>query len=361
MIKKILIINPFGIGDVLFSTPLISAVKRIYPDSYIGYICNMRTEEILETNPDINELFIFERGLYREIWKRSKTECLRKFFAFWKGIKNKRFDIVMDLSLGKEYAFLCMLIGIKERRGLNYKNRGRFLTHKIPFDGFNDKPVGDYYLSVIDPEGNFQKSGLRTVLIPTGNDKEYIDSFLRDNDVKKTDALVGIVPGGGMSFGKQNQGRRRWPVEKFSELADRITVKLGGKIILIWGPGEEELVEDIKRLTKQDVLTAPRTTLRQMAAAFKRCKLVICSEGGPLHAAVSQGVRTISIFGPVDEKVYGPYPAGENNAVITSDAGCRPCYKRFKLPECENKKCLLNISVDKVFETVKSGGFIHAS
>ncbi len=132
----------------------------------------------------------------------------------------------------------------------------------------------------------------------------------------------------------------------------KIIEKFNAKVVLIWGPGEEKLVQEIATLMKQKPLIAPGTKIREMAELCKRCRLVICSEGGPLHIANSQGINTISIFGPVDEKVYGPYPKSEKNIVITSNADCRPCYKKFKLPDCEHKKCLEDISVDNVFDTI---------
>ena len=346
MTKNILVINPFGIGDVLFSTPLVSAIKKAYPRSYIAYICNLKVKDILNTNPDINEVFVFERDEYRNLWKKSKIQAIKKFFNFWGEIKNRKFDIVFDLSLGKEYAFSCWRAGIKDRRGFNYKGRGRFLNYKILFDGFNDKPVAEYYLDLF---GVAERSSAPTVLITTDEDKRYIDNFLNQSGVKKEDILVGIAPGGGMSFGQKNQDRRRWSVKKFAELAD----KINAKVVLIWGPEEENLVKEIASLMKQKPLIAPATKIREMAELCKRCKLVITSEGGPLHIANSQGVKTISIFGPVDEKVYGPYPKSEKDIVITSDADCRPCYKKFKLPECGHKKCLEDISVDEVFEVAK--------
>ena len=360
MRKNILIINPFGIGDVLFSTPLVSAIKKAYSESYIAYICNLKVKDILNTNPDINEVFVFERDEYRNLWKESKIRAIKKFFSFWGEIKKRKFDTVFDLSLGKEYAFFCWRAGIKDRRGFNYKGRGRFLNHKIPFDGFNDKPVAEYYLDLFPvlrtgllSRSENGKSG-NTVLITTDEDKRYIDNFLTQSGVNSNDVLVGIAPGGGMSFGQKNQDRRRWPPKKFAELADKIIEKFNAKIVLIWGPGEEKLVQKIASLMKQKPLIAPATKIREMAELCKRCKLVICSEGGPLHIANSQGVKTISIFGPVDDKVYGPYPRGEKDGVVTSDADCRPCYKKFKLPECEHKKCLESISVDKLYALTMS-------
>lgn len=348
MAKRVLIINPFGIGDILFSTPLVTALKKEFSGCNIGYICNIRTEEILVTNPDIDEVFVFERDEYRELWEKSRIECIKKFYLFWREIRKRRFDITIDLSLGREYAFLCWLVGIKERRGFNYKGRGRFLTHKIPFGGFNDKPVGEYYLGLI----NLRPDKIETVLLPTYGDRERIDNFFKQSGIAERDVLIGIAPGGGAAFGKVKAHYKRWAPEKFAELAERV-IGLGVSPILLWGPGEENLVEFIQDKINNGVLIAPKTSIREMAVLMKRCKLVICNDGGMLHIAVSQGVPTISIFGPTDEKVYGPYPPSEKHIVIKSNVHCRPCYRRFKLSECNTKECMEDISVETIFSTIR--------
>jgi len=348
MIKKILIINPFGIGDVLFSTPLVSAVKKEFRGCYISYICNIRTEEMLTTNPDIDEVFVFERDEYRELWKKSRLECVRKFFRFWREIQKKRFDIAIDLSLGREYAFFCWLVGIKERRGFDYKGRGCFLTRKILFEGFNDKPVSEYYLELV----SLRSDSLKTVLIPTYGDKGYIDDFFKKSDIRKEDVLVGIAPGGGAAFGKVKAYYKRWAPERFRELVKKIS-GLGVRPVILWGPGEEDIVKLIQDEVDNKVLLAPRTSIKEMAVLMKRCKLVICNDGGMLHIATSQDTPTISIFGPTDDKVYGSYPPSEKHAVIKSDADCRPCYRRFKLPECSTKRCMEDISVETIFNAIR--------
>jgi len=346
MTGRILIINPFGIGDVLFSTPLVSAVKEKYPGCYIGYICNIRTRDILETNPEADEVFVFERDEYRALWKKSKTVALRKLFNFWKEIKKRKFDLLLDLSLGREYAFFSWLIGIKDRRGFNYKGRGRFLTKKIPFDGFNDKPIAEYYMDLIETK---IKSSM--VLRPLSEEIEGMDRFLKQTGVKEQDILVGIAPGGGAAFGREKAYYKRWPWQKFAELVSKIG-KLNAKIILLWGPGEEELVKNIQEASGGNLICSSRTSVREMTAIMKRCRLVVCNDGGMLHIAVSQDTPTISIFGPTDEKVYGPYPPSDKHIVVKSNADCRPCYRRFKLPDCDAKKCMEDISVEIVFGKV---------
>ena len=349
MHNRILIINPFGIGDVLFSTPLISVLKEEHPGCYIGYMCNIRTRELLEANPDISEIFVFERDDYRKLWKSSKIECIKNLFDFWGKINRRKFDIVIDLSLGKEYAFFCWLIGIKERRGFNYKSRGRFLTHRVPFDGFNDRPVAEYCMDLISSQLGNSKS--KIVLVTRDTDNLCVDNFLKKAGIRTGDMLIGIAPGGGASYGMKKAHYKRWSPEKFALVADKIA-SCGAKPILIGGPTERELLKDVELKMHHNPLVAPDMKIREIACLIKRCKLFICNDGGLLHIAVSQNVPTVSIFGPTNEKVYGPYPPSQKHVVITSDIDCRPCYRRFRLQECSNKRCMKEVSVESVFDII---------
>jgi len=353
MHKRILIINPFGIGDVLFSTPLISAIKEKYSGSYIAYICNIRTKEILETNPDVDEVFVFERDEYRSLLKKSKIKALKRLLSFWMEIKKRRFDLLLDLSLGKEYAFFSWLIGIKERRGFNYKGRGRFLTHKVAFEGFNDKPVAEYYLDIISEPSAISHQPSATVLLTTDKDEACVDDFLKKAGVGEHDALVGIAPGGGASYGKEKAHYKRWAPEKFVLLSDRIESS-GARLILLGGPKERDLIKDVALKMQNKPLIASDMKIREIAYLIKKCKALICNDGGLLHIAVSQDTPTISIFGPTDENVYGPYSPSKRHVIMKSNADCRPCYKRFRLPECSTIKCMGDISVETVFNAFKN-------
>ncbi len=68
--------------------------------------------------------------------------------------------------------------------------------------------------------------------------------------------------------------------------------------------------------------------------------------------AVASGAKTVSIFGPSDQNIYGPYLKDNRHLVVTKDVDCRPCYKKFKIPECKNLKCLEGLNVDEVFSAV---------
>jgi ADP-heptose:LPS heptosyltransferase len=92
--------------------------------------------------------------------------------------------------------------------------------------------------------------------------------------------------------------------------------------------------------------------VRQMAVLMSRCDCVVCNDGGPLHVAVASGARTVSIFGPSDEKAYGPYPGGRGHRTVTGDIECRPCYRNFRLPDCDRLDCLRRLDPRDVFYAV---------
>ena len=348
--RKILIINPFGIGDVIFSTPLIAALKKNSQENYIGYVCNKRTSELVSANPGIDKVFVYEKDEYRDIWKRSKTECLKKILEFLARIRKERFDISIDLSLGYQYSMLCMFIGIKKRVGFDYRSRGRFLTSKIGLESFDDKHVIDHYLDMLKPLGI--EAGERTgpkVYVPD-RDLQWAEKALKGNGITTKDTAVGIICGGGASWGA-DAGYKHWDGDRFAALADKLVDTCGVKVIFLGDKKESVIVRSVRRAMKNaSADLTGGTTVMQMAAVMKKCKAVITNDGGPLHVAVGLGVGTVSIFGPVDEKTYGPYPESDKHIVISkSYVACRPCYKKFKYNRCENRICLDSITVAEVY------------
>ena len=124
-------------------------------------------------------------------------------------------------------------------------------------------------------------------------------------------------------------------------------------IILLGDEKELALCQQIAGLMKhQGILACGRTTVGQCAALFKQCALAIVNDGGPLHIAVASGIPTVSIFGPVDENVYGPYPRA-NHVVVTHELACRPCYRQFRRASCDHISCLQTIEVEDVLRKVE--------
>ena len=352
--QKFLIINPFGIGDVLFTTPIIRAIKENYPESFIGYWCNGRVKDIFENNPYLDKVFALSRGDLKKVWRQSRLKGIKAFLKLFYDIKREHFNLALDFSLDHRYSLLLRLLGVKRIIGLDYKKRGRFLTDKIKIDGYNDKHVIEYYLDLLKSLNIEIKDKPNIELFISNEEEKWVDDFLKEHRITDEDLLIGIAPAGGESWGK-DAWLKHWPVVKFAHLADRIIDNYGANVIILGDKQERDIANKmINIMRNKPIDLTGKTNLEEFIAIIKDLSLLITNDGGPLHIAVALGVKTVSIFGPVDEKVYGPYPPGLNHIVIKKDLACRPCYRNFRFRDCANqRRCLEDITVDEVYSAVK--------
>ena len=356
--QKILIVNPFGIGDVLFSTPLISLLKEEIPDSSVSYWCNERTRPILANNQHIDKIFPLARGDLKKIFAVSRIKGIKALFSLTRQLKAEKFDLAFDLSLDHRYSLLLKMLGIKRRIGFDYKGRGKFLTDKIKIEGYAGKHMADHYLSLIKFL-NIEPKTTGLGLYPIDEQVAKAKTNLSSLGISEKDLLIGIAAGAGASWGKDAQ-LKRWPAVKFAQLADKIMDNLEAKVLLLGNEEEEDIADTMLRNMRNKPLDLTgKTTLEELIALMSLLNIVIANDGGMLHMAVAVGTKTVSIFGPVDEAVYGPYPPSPDHIVIkNSGASCRPCYRNFRMPPCEkNRDCLANLTVEDVYSGVKK---LHA-
>ena len=133
---------------------------------------------------------------------------------------------------------------------------------------------------------------------------------------------------------------------------DKIIENFDAAIILLGDSKEEELCREVAGLSHFPLhIAVGQTSVLGMAALFKQCRLSIVNDGGPLHVAVAVGVKTVSIFGPVDPQVYGPYPRQAH--ACQKNLPCQPCYRRFRKAHCGHISCLRDLSVDEVYRKVR--------
>ena len=339
----------------MFTTPVIRAIKEAYPQAFIGYWCNERVEPVLKNNPNIDKIFALSRGDWKKIWKRNKIEAIRRGWDLRKEILNEKFEISIDFSLDHRYGLMARSFGIKRRIGINYKNRGKFLTEKIDIDWYKDKHVVEYYLDTLSFLNIPRPQNPRLEVFLSSEERQWADRFLKENRLEEKDSIIGVSPGGGESWG-ENAVYKHWPVENYRELIKVIIRESNSKVIIFGSQSEIEICKTVSSDLLEDkvINTAGELTIFQFIALLEKCKLLICNDGGPIHVATGLKVNTVSIFGPVDEKVYGPYPPEENHIVIKKDLPCRPCYRNFRFPGCNNNhRCLRDITVKEVYSAVK--------
>lgn len=352
--SSFLIINPFGIGDVLFSTPVIRCLRERFPAARIHYLCNRRNALLLKNHPCVDTIFEFEHADFEREKQRSFWHGIRKYGSFIRQIRRARIDCAIDFSLCSQFGFFSLAAGIRRRIGLNYKNRGRFLTERVDIDGFSSKHVADYYLDIMPLLGITPPAGRRLEVYADPESIAWADDFCRRN-IPAGKPVIGIAPCGGEAFGK-DAAVKRWPQDKFSGLINRLFAELDAEIFIFAGPKEKTevaaVMEQVKEKGRCHEFTD--TPLDRIVALVRHCSVFIGNDTGPLRFADASGVKLVAIFGPVDEKVYGPYPEGAGSRVVVNPVSCRPCYRKFRLTACDrDRECLTGISVDTVFDAAR--------
>jgi lipopolysaccharide heptosyltransferase II len=350
---KILVINPFGIGDVLFSTPVVSALKKKFPGCYLGYICNRQSAPILENNPDIDRLFFFSRGDFKKIKKQSFWAYLTALIKAFFELRRLKFDLVVDLSMVSQYSFMLRLAGVRQIAGFDYKPRGRFLHKKIQVKAFENKHVIDHYADLLTLIGinDFQRE-LKLYLAP--EDQKWAGQFLQEKNIENDDLLIGVAPFGGLSWGKDAQNKQ-WPVDSYAEVIKSLIDSHKAKVVFFGTKNDLSQKNILDQIVgkKKYVNAIGKTSLSQLAALIDRCDLFISNDSGPMHMACALNKNTVSVFGPVNEKVYGPVGDSAQHIIACADIDCRPCYKDFKKPECDRMDCLRLLDKEKVLSLVQ--------
>lgn len=329
--NRILIVNVNWIGDVLFSTPAIRAIRKRYPGAYIACMVVPRCRQALELNPHLDELIIYD--------EKKEYKGLGGKLRLISALKARRFETVFLFHRSLTRTLMVALSGIKERVGIYNPKRGFLLTKKVEPQESDAHKV-EQFLNIVKIN-NIPPSGKNMELFISEEDEAFAREYLRLQGVKEDRPVIVLNPGG-------NWNLKRWPDENFARLGDRLAELFGAQILITGAEKDIELGDAIAGMMKhKPAVACGKTTLRQLAAILKRADLVVSNDSGPMHIAVSQGAKTIALFGPTDPKVTGPY--GEGKYIViqkpSAKSDCKvPCYNL----RCENNVCMKAISVEDV-------------
>lgn len=327
MNERILIVEVNWVGDVLFSTPFIRAVRDAYPSGRIACLIHPRCREVLANNPCVDELIVYdEEGAHRGLI--GKCRLLRDLRA-------RRFDVAYLLHRSFTKALFAYCAGIRERVGYDTKGRGMLLTKACP------EPAGrhkvEYFLDIARCAGLSPQSSSYE-FTPGDDDRSFAAAFFAENGLTASDRIVVINPGG-------NWDPKRWPKDRFAAVADRLADMCRARIVITGAAKDVALAGEIEGMMhSRPVIAAGRTTLPQLGAILARASLVIANDSGPMHLAVAVGAKVIALFGPTSPALTGPYGNGEYTVIAMHEGCAVPCYDR----RCRENRCMSAITVDDV-------------
>ncbi|MDD4954001.1 MAG: lipopolysaccharide heptosyltransferase II [Candidatus Omnitrophica bacterium] len=330
--KRILIVRTDRIGDVLLSTPVIKALRENYPHAFIAMMVSPYAKDIVEGNPYLDEVIVYDKDRKHKSWRRS--------LKFASRLKKKKFDLALVLHPTNRAHLITFLAGIKKRVGLGRK-LGFLLTDKIPHTKqLGEKQETEYALDLVRYLGITPKD--KELFMPIRQESEaQVEELFRQEGIDKEDKLLAIHPGASCPS-------KIWPEERFAQTAQNLAQKYGFKILVVAGPKDMKLARELIAHMKVPAINlAGRTSVSQLASVLKRCALFISNDSGPVHIACAVGTPVISIFGR-NQKGLSPKrwgPQGKKDKVLHKEVGCIECLAH----NCQKQfACLKAITVADV-------------
>lgn len=342
---KILLIRLRLIGDVVFTTPAVAALRKRFPDAHISYLVEPSATPVLQGNPHIDRLIVAERprGAHRVLYDLRLARELRAH----------RFDLVIDFHGGPRSSWLTWATGAPQRIGYALPGRGWMYTTRIPWTRALVPPRH----SVLNQWDLLQPLGIGApdrAHYPTDMPVDAVTVF----SVWRRLARAGVHPHHDVIVIHVSAGNpfRRWPAERFSELAARLAgEKRERRIIISSGPSETEAAdrvaaEAVRRAgsAAEGIVRCGEFTLLELRALVERAALYIGGDTGPMHVASTTRTPIVALFGPTLPERSLPWrdPAIRSIALDAGALPCRPCHQRHCAPG--DFRCLTGITVDAV-------------
>jgi len=334
-IKRILIVRTDRIGEVVLSTPVITATRSAFPNAYIAIMVSSETQEIIRTNPHLNEVIVYD--------KKIKHKSFLKTLGFISNLKKKKFDLVLILHSTNRVNCICFLAGIPKRVGYKRGKMDFLLTDKLKYKKrLGEKHESEYSLDVLRSIG-VKVENPSLLMNIRKKDQSHIDDLLKESGLKDGERFVVLHPGASCPS-------KIWPKENFARLGDCLVERFNIKLILVSSQCQVKIGEEVRRLMKNKPLfLCGKTSLGELGALFKKASLFISNDSGPVHIACAVGSKVVSIFGR-NEKGLSPTRwrgLSDKNIVLHKDVGCVECLAH----KCKKDfLCIRSISVEEVLQ-----------
>ncbi|MFQ5685158.1 MAG: lipopolysaccharide heptosyltransferase II [Candidatus Scalindua sp.] len=329
--EKVLVRAPNWVGDVVMATPAFRCVRENFVDSRITLLIKKNLRGIIDDSPWFDEIIEFETG------RRSANEFLRQTYK----LKQEKFDLGFLFPNSFSSALMVWLGGVSRRIGYKRDARSLLLTDGIERLTENGKfmptYMADYYLRLCAQLG-CRITSRELELFISGECEDNANELLRKYNIDNKPFIL-INPGA--SYGSS----KCWTSECFARTADLLRKVSDCKIVLVCGPGEAGLADDIENSSKPGLVNLSKESVKLgvLKVLVKRCRLLVTVDSGPRHFAVAFKRPVVTLMGPTDPRyTESEYEIGK---VIREDVDCSPCH----IKTCPtDHRCMTMISPEKV-------------
>ena len=306
-LRRVIIIKPCCMGDVLMSTPAIAALRRALPDAHIAMAVGGWSRQAVAHNPHLNALVEAPVGGESTRWA--------DYMKLGRAIRRGKYGTALVLDRSPMLNLAAWLGRAQVRAGLDSNGRGIALTHPVPCPPEKVRHEVEWYLDIV-----------RALGLPVSRDQSYLEFYPTEEDRHEagrilSEAGVGDEEGGCVALhlgGGSNPGMRllskRWQPERWARIADWLVETHDSSILLLGGPGKEDREAADKMKSALFEATAPhvvdligKVEWGVMAALIGWSDLFLGHDTGAMHLATAMRTPVVAVFGPSDPARYGPW------------------------------------------------------
>ncbi len=332
-VKRLLVIRPGGIGDLILLLPVLRTLRSQYPDAAMDVICEKRNIEVLSLAGLEVDAITYDRRPLRLLTR----------------LKSRRYDLVIDAEQFHNFsAIFSLLSGAGRRIGFKINPlRNPLYTHLVNYspDGYE----GEQFAALLKPLG-IETGGGETV----NAIREHAPP-LQTAAAEAWRTALGDAPVVALHVGSSTP-YKLWAVSRFVEVGRRLHDRLGLGVAVLGGRQERETAEhvvaELKTAGVPAASLAGELTLSETATAICKAELFVGPDSGISHMAAAVDTRTVTLFGPSDPDKWGR--ENERHRAIRVKLPCSPCFIFGFSKPCRTFECMKAIQVDDVFAACES-------
>lgn len=329
--RTVLIVKLAAIGDVVMALPMVNALRALDPGVHITWMGGrvvaplLRHVEGVDEVVDVDETALLSGGA----WRKGLG-----LLGAWRRVAGRHFDAVYVAHSDPRYKALVLPVRAGERHWLGSLPGQRGIgVHRHH---------GDAYAGMVARGGRSSPPAVRVDL-----DSELAAAITKANPQARP--LVALAPGGARNIAREN-ALRRWPLERYADLAARLHDD-GCLVALVGDSGDEWTRQAFPAGRVVDLIG--RTSLPQLVAVFRRCAAVVMHDSGPMHLARLAGARVVALLGPTPPAMF--FRPGDAVRVLWPGEvlPCAPCYDGVEFADCAYNACMRMIDCADVLAQVR--------
>lgn len=332
--KRILIIRLSAIGDVVFASPLIGALKRTYPQASLAWLVEPMAAPLLQSHPQLDEVIVWPKGEWKKLWRERRWgQLLREIKAFVRTLKAREFDLVLDTQGLLKSGVFAYLTGASRRIGLGSKEGSQRLMTEVISRAGNDERISSEYWNLAHHLG-LDCGDFNMDIVLNKTDDNYAQTLKQAYG----DYII-ICP-----FTTRPQ--KHWFAQRWGQLVEQLNQRYPDqRVVMLGGPGDVYAANEILAKAPGLVSMVGRSSITQAASLIKHANLLIGVDTGLTHMGIAFARPTITLFGSTC-----PYTdtTRDNTRVLYHKLACSPCRRN---PTCNERfDCMAAIEIEEVMQ-----------